>query len=533
MTLAVEDYTAFHQQHYDRLVQWAALKVGHHDAEDVASTAMAVVWQRWGELDDPAGYLYGTAKYSVLNEWKDRARRPATLAEMPVGLQPIHGYDADPDIAQAGTAATLAVDWVQSGGTVATAVVAATLAEGYSRQRTAELTGLPLAEVHKSVRQLRKDYRLRRGPGTAAATTVEVPVAPAMSADQLLRRLPRRQREVFTLNLLGMRPVHIAGLLGIDGGDARANLCYARKTITKSLPGTAAGKKPAETAMAGLPFGTLLELLPDSVWKHDAARLYSEPDEQLLVLSMMISAGLVRPGDIETAVAPLLQAKGQSDQAWLLSGMKGSALETCRAVTKFSGLSPDSIRAMRDLERRLPDIYDAQLARGRRPAGNDQKVREYLTAMAKVLTVVRAGCQGYSTGATHISSLRHEPGRAGRSRHGRGTSFDPSDSFIPASSGYRCPVPVWVPSHWLATIPAVEEEPEACEKLRELSLAAKVRLAVADHDVAEHLLRRRPPRTLRSPGNHVAPGHAPGGRIPAVRRPAPSVVVCRRYSLSP
>jgi DNA-directed RNA polymerase specialized sigma24 family protein len=46
-----------------------------------------------------------------------------------------------------------------------------------------------------------------------------------MSAERLLRRLPQRQREVFTLNLIGLRQVHIAGLLGIDSGDARANLC--------------------------------------------------------------------------------------------------------------------------------------------------------------------------------------------------------------------------------------------------------------------------------------------------------------------
>jgi hypothetical protein len=108
--------------------------------------------------------------------------------------------------------------------------------------------------------------------------------------------------------------------------------------------------------MAVIGFGALLELLPDSVWKHDAARLYAEPDEQLLVLSWMFSSGLIQPCEIKNIVAPLLKTEGHSDPAWFLSGMKSAALETCRVVTNFSGFDPDRIRGTRDLERRGPPL---------------------------------------------------------------------------------------------------------------------------------------------------------------------------------
>jgi len=57
------------------------------EAEDIMQEAFLRIWERWdrvGEMDDPAGYLFRTA----MNLWRNRRRRASLAARRAVHLAP-------------------------------------------------------------------------------------------------------------------------------------------------------------------------------------------------------------------------------------------------------------------------------------------------------------------------------------------------------------------------------------------------------------------------------------------------------------
>jgi len=301
VTTAVEtDYAAFYATHYEGVVRFVTARLDQDAAEDVVAEAFTAVWKRWGELDDPAGYLYGACKNKMKTEYADRHRRPVAVAEVP---------DQPATAAPAGLAGeAISARLLLKSLDLDTepkhmALVAAGLADGYDRRRVAEMTGLPLAEVHRLVRQLRKHWRTREAKRLRTAPAGYIP---QRLTGQAVRELPRRQRQVMALAALGVRPVAIAALLDIEPGGARVNLHHARQAILAKIEVDVRGAVDAAVATA-VDTGELLELLPPSPWREDALVAW-ERDAALANLARHLNQApeYLGAADINTRIAASL-----------------------------------------------------------------------------------------------------------------------------------------------------------------------------------------------------------------------------------
>ncbi len=98
---ASRDFEAFFEGEYSGLFSALSLITrNRHEAEEIAQDAFLKLWERWdrrGDIDDPAGYLYRTA----LNAFRKRYRRTAlalrkTIREIPPddGIAAIEAQDA-------------------------------------------------------------------------------------------------------------------------------------------------------------------------------------------------------------------------------------------------------------------------------------------------------------------------------------------------------------------------------------------------------------------------------------------------------
>jgi RNA polymerase sigma-70 factor (sigma-E family) len=93
-----EPFLALYRDRYTRMVRLATLLVDHVDlAEEVVQDAFVAVYQRWGSLEDPAGYL----RTCVVNRCHDMRRRRRLsrtrdhlAAAEPSTIEPDHLRDA-------------------------------------------------------------------------------------------------------------------------------------------------------------------------------------------------------------------------------------------------------------------------------------------------------------------------------------------------------------------------------------------------------------------------------------------------------
>jgi RNA polymerase sigma factor (sigma-70 family) len=80
------DFRTFYEREHGEQVRRAFLMTGSNEqANDVVHDAMVGVFQRWGELESPGGYL----NRSVLNGCRDVVRRSVTRGQLARSLRPI------------------------------------------------------------------------------------------------------------------------------------------------------------------------------------------------------------------------------------------------------------------------------------------------------------------------------------------------------------------------------------------------------------------------------------------------------------
>ena len=81
-----DDFRAFYERELDMQVRRAFLLTGSNEhANDVVHDAMVGVFQRWGRLDNPGGYL----NRSVINGCRDVGRRAVSRRGLVRFLRPI------------------------------------------------------------------------------------------------------------------------------------------------------------------------------------------------------------------------------------------------------------------------------------------------------------------------------------------------------------------------------------------------------------------------------------------------------------
>lgn len=86
------DFRAFYEREHDVQVRRAFLMTGSNDqANDVVHDAMVGVFERWGQLDNPGGYL----NKSVINGCRDVARRSSSRRGLVHALRPISNDEPD------------------------------------------------------------------------------------------------------------------------------------------------------------------------------------------------------------------------------------------------------------------------------------------------------------------------------------------------------------------------------------------------------------------------------------------------------
>lgn len=275
--MSAEAFDLFVAEYRAEALRRATARVGPAAADDIVQEAMLAVWRRWGDLKDPAGYLYGACENAVKSEYRGRARRPVSLAELPEPA-PRGGPDStEPDgIASPELLAEMGLD----GLPIECSLVAMLLAEGYSRQRVAELAGMTLPDVHTAVRQLRSRLRPRTTAPWPPDRESDGVVPAHKEVAAVVRRLPARQRSVLALSALGAAPVHIAALLEINGVDARVNLHHARKKI--ALLGDIGTARDIDNIVRqSFDPGELMYLLPDSPWRRKALTAADSTNELL------------------------------------------------------------------------------------------------------------------------------------------------------------------------------------------------------------------------------------------------------------
>jgi RNA polymerase sigma factor (sigma-70 family) len=81
-----DDFRAFYEREHSVQVRRAFLLVGSNEqANDVVHDAMIGVLKRWGELDNPGGYL----NRSVINGCRDTVRQKSSRRDLVRALRPI------------------------------------------------------------------------------------------------------------------------------------------------------------------------------------------------------------------------------------------------------------------------------------------------------------------------------------------------------------------------------------------------------------------------------------------------------------
>jgi RNA polymerase sigma-70 factor, ECF subfamily len=102
---------------------------------------------------------------------------------------------------------------------------------------TGWVTSTALNAARRLQRRRRWPHRAERAPVEAAAG---VDAAGAVELWQVVRALPRRQREAVTLHYLADLPVAEVGrLMGCREGTVKAHLAHARKALRAQLEGSA------------------------------------------------------------------------------------------------------------------------------------------------------------------------------------------------------------------------------------------------------------------------------------------------------
>lgn len=90
-----DDFRAFYEREHSVQVHRAFLLTGSNDqANDVVHDAMIGVFKRWGQLDNPGGYL----NRSVINGCRDTARRSSSRRSLVQALRPIESDEPDHQI---------------------------------------------------------------------------------------------------------------------------------------------------------------------------------------------------------------------------------------------------------------------------------------------------------------------------------------------------------------------------------------------------------------------------------------------------
>lgn len=125
-----------------------------YEAEDVMQTAFCKIWERWdrvGQLDDPAGYLFRTA-FNTQRSAARRAVRAARRAVQGLPAVPSTVPDEPATLAELRDSATRALDALthrQRQAVVLTALL------GFSRQEAAAIMEIRPATVRVLVSQAR------------------------------------------------------------------------------------------------------------------------------------------------------------------------------------------------------------------------------------------------------------------------------------------------------------------------------------------------------------------------------------------
>ncbi|MFI5494809.1 RNA polymerase sigma factor [Actinoplanes sp. NPDC051859] len=79
-----EQLTALYRDHADAVYQYAAQRVGAHEAGEVVSDTFVVAWRKFGAI--PAGseraWLFGVARRETLNRLRSSSRRESLYARL-------------------------------------------------------------------------------------------------------------------------------------------------------------------------------------------------------------------------------------------------------------------------------------------------------------------------------------------------------------------------------------------------------------------------------------------------------------------
>lgn len=94
-TSVPDDFRSFYEREHDAQVRRAFLLTGSNEqANDVVHDAMVGVFERWGQLDSPGGYL----NKSVINGCRDVARRSSSRGSLVHALRPISNDEPEHQI---------------------------------------------------------------------------------------------------------------------------------------------------------------------------------------------------------------------------------------------------------------------------------------------------------------------------------------------------------------------------------------------------------------------------------------------------
>lgn len=274
-----EEFAAFTAKSRDRALRRVTAQVGPDVAEDIVQDAFFSLWQNRETVENPDAYLYGACTNAIKNEYKARKRRSLVAAELQEQDDLEDQMDWPDGVMQEETAEFLMGMVRQKAISVYTAAVAANIAEGHTTQRIAEIMQTPVAEVRRSVRELRQGWKVALDrKSQAAIPSYDIgstrSIAPRVRLE--LAKMPRNEGQVMALAALGLKPASIAVLLNITTNSARATLCHARKKVSEAIYRPSKAERPGDVDKAvrgAIGEECLLDLLPDAPWKADYRRL--------------------------------------------------------------------------------------------------------------------------------------------------------------------------------------------------------------------------------------------------------------------
>lgn len=263
-------FEAFEATERGKALKYTTAWVGPEAAQDIVQEALLTVWKKWDTLTNPSGYLYGTCKKLAFGEYEDRSRGPLLLAELPEQLR-LDSKDEE-DSGELAPVLTLVTDLLaENSFSWQTPLVGGHLALGKTRAEISDMLDLPLSEVHRSARELRRYYNARRD--NPELTSEENPYTPHGLVMRAMRGLSRREQQVMALAALGLKPQLIAPLIGITRGSARTTLCHARKSVAEVV-GLSVDEGAPDVVdhfiRSTLDATELLHMLPYTPWKAEA-----------------------------------------------------------------------------------------------------------------------------------------------------------------------------------------------------------------------------------------------------------------------